>query len=425
MSTVIDVERAVNPAIARSEWARGWSVVASAFTGNGVGFSLFLMTAGIFIIPLQRQFGLSRTAVMIGPAVGLATAFLTPFAATYVDRFGPRMAAVLGLAALTLSYLLLALMPATPVTFYSIAVIVALAGTVSSPMVYCKGVAAWFSRQAGIAFGVTMSGISVTTALAAPLLSHIVQTYGWRSGYFACAALVGAVGLPIVLAWFRERHQSAPRQTSIPERLGGSAAEALKSRKFWILMIVFACAGLSIGGIVSQLYPLLISQDFAPHSAAAAVSVYALSIGVGRVIGGYLLDRFSPSLIASMCLGLAALGAGVLLLVVSSAVPWYFAFGAAFLLGWGQGAEADFLAFFTQRLFGLSAFALIFSGFNLVAGGGLATGGLLFAFSYDVFGNYKIAMAVSVALWFAAAALIQMVRAPDKSTFTSTAELRN
>lgn len=425
MLTAIGMEGPADREIARGEWARGWSVVASAFTGNGVGFSLFLMTAGIFIIPLQRQFGLSRAAVMIGPVVGLATALLTPIAATYVDRFGPRIAAVIGLTALTLSYLLLALMPATLVTFYSIAVIVALAGTVSSPMIYCKGVASWFSRHAGIAFGVTMSGISVTTALAAPLLSHIVQSYGWRSGYFACAVLVGGVGLPIVLAWFRERHQPTSRMPAIANQRDGTAADAIRSRQFWMLMIVFACAGLAIGGMVSQLYPLLISQNFAPQSAAGAVSVYALSIGIGRVIGGYLLDRFAPFVVASMCLGLAAVGGGILLLVVSSALPWYFAFGAAFLLGWGQGAEADFLAFFTQRLFGVSAFALIFSGFNLVAGGGLATGGLLFAFSYDTFGNYKIAMAASVALWFAAAALIQMVRVPSRPIFAAPAEFRN
>lgn len=396
------------------EWREGWRVVAAAHAGNGMGFSLFLMTAGIFIIPMQQEFGLSRTAVMIGPMVGLAAAFLTPLAATYVDRQGPRMAALSGLLALTLSYLLLATLPATPVTFYSIAVIVALAGTVSSPMVYCKGVATWFARHAGLAFGITMSGVSVATAFAAPLLSHVVETYGWRFGYLTCAVMVGLIGLPAVLAWFRQRETARVATAAGAEPLSGAtAAEALRTVPFWLLMTVFACAALPIGGMVSQLYPLLISEDFTPASAAVAVSVYALSIGFGRVIAGLMLDRFPPSLVAATSLFLAGLGAVLLLLGLLGIVPWFFAIAAAFLLGWGQGAEADFLAFFTRRLFGVKAFAMIFSWFNLVAGGGLALGGLSFALAYDQFGNYNVPVTLSALLWLTASALMMLGRVDE------------
>ncbi len=388
-----------------AEWRNGWPVVLSGFAGNGLGFSMFLMTAGIFIVPIQQELGLTRVGASIGPMVGLVVAFLTPLAAILVDRHGARACAIAGLTILAMGYFMLATLPASRITYFTIAAIVALAGTVSSPMVYCRGVATWFSRHAGLAFGITMSGTSIVAAIMSPLLSAVLRDLGWREGYALCGVVVALVGLPLVLGLFRDK-----RRIEISPVVSGrnsvwrqAAREAIGTPQFWLLILSFTFAALAIGGIMSQLYPIMIQQGYSAQMAALTVSVYAVSMGSGRVIAGLLLDRMQPVLVAAACLCLAALGAVLLYVALFGGGHWYFAFFAAFLLGWGQGAEGDFLAFFTQKLFGMDAFAFIFSWFNLVVGSGLGIGGLIFAGAYDHFGNYQVAIAANGALWLISA----------------------
>lgn len=396
------------------EWRHGWRVVLAALCGNGVGFTMVQMTSGIFIIPIQQEFGISRTAASIGPWIGLAVALLTPIAAIFVDRRGPRGLAIAGLCGLATSYALLASLPAILPLYVVLAATIALSGTIANPMIYCRGVATWFRRNAGLAFGLTMSGTSVVAALIAPFLSRIVEDHGWRTGIGLYAAMVSLVGLPLVLLWFRARPQDEV-VLSQPEAQGASAGEAARTVQFWLLIASFACATLAIGGMISQLYPILVAGNYTPERAALTVSFYAASMGFGRIVAGFLLDRFHPTLIAGGSLALAASGSFLLLHVLFGGAAPELAFLAAFLLGWGQGAEGDFIGFFTQRLFGLRAFGVIYSWFNLVVGCGLAIGGLLFAAAFDRFGSYEFAVMMNGGLWTMAAILMACVRAPKRA----------
>ena len=80
-----------------SEWRRGWRPLASGFIGTGTGSGLFIMTAGLFIIPMQEEFGWSRSALTIGPVIIFFSAFLQPLAGEIVDRFGARPSVIAGM----------------------------------------------------------------------------------------------------------------------------------------------------------------------------------------------------------------------------------------------------------------------------------------------------------------------------------------
>jgi MFS family permease len=397
------------------EWRQGWRVVLAALCGNGVGFTMVQMTSGIFIIPIQQEFGISRTAASIGPWLGLAVALLTPVAALFVDRKGPRGLAIAGLCGLASSYALLAVLPPILPLYVLLACLVALSGTIANPMIYCRGVATWFRRNAGLAFGLTMSGTSVVAAVIAPFLSRIVEQDGWRTGIGLYAAMVSFIGLPLVLLWFRAKPDDAAVQDAVDATTGLTAAQAAHTRQFWLLIASFGCATLAIGGMISQLYPILVASNYTAETAALTVSFYAASMGIGRIGAGFLIDRFNPTLVAGSSLALAASGSFLLLHVLFGGGTPELAYLAAFLLGWGQGAEGDFIGFFTQRLFGLKAFGLIYSWFNLAVGCGLAIGGLLFAAAFDRYGNYEFAVMMNGGLWTTAAILMVLVRVPRKA----------
>jgi MFS family permease len=61
--------------------------------------------------------------------------------------------------------------------------------------VYTRLIAARFGRARGLALAMVASGPAIFGALGAPLLSRFIDAHGWRTGYQALAAFVGAIGL--------------------------------------------------------------------------------------------------------------------------------------------------------------------------------------------------------------------------------------
>ncbi len=92
--------------------------------------------------------------------------------------------------------------------------------------------------------------------------------------------------------------------------------------------------------------------------ATALVSVYAISVVIGRFIGGFALDRVKPHFVAIVSLGLPAIG--FVALASSFDVRWVLA-GSMALVGLAQGAETDVAAILTSRRFDMGHYSFVFS----------------------------------------------------------------
>ena len=324
------------------------------------------------------------------------------------------------------AYPVLAVTPANPRVVYGAVAVLALAAPTTNGLPLVKGVATWFTKNAGVAFGITLSGTSIAGALATPLLAYVIVSLGWRAGFLALFGLIALLGLPVIIGWFRERPQ--PRKPASGQKLEGSESEAihedphthpgvllrdaLRDKRYWLLVIALGSASIPIGGFVSQLQPVLGEQGLRPMAAAFLGTIFGLASGSSRIISGALLDRFNPSLVAGICLAIPALGAGTLAMKADGGIPWLAAAPAVVFLGLAQGAEGDFIAFFIRRLFGLRRFSVIYGTMGMVVSGGIGIGGLLFAGIFDVYGNYHMALYASVAVYLTAALVMLTIKVP-------------
>lgn len=396
-----------------SEWRDGWPVLVSASFAFGMTFVLFVMTAGLFMTPMQEEFGWSRTSLSIGPLVILIAGPFNLVVGLMIRLFGARRIAISGLSLLVMGVLMMSFVQPVPALIYGLTVFIAIAGAMTNAPVYTTGIVTWFSRNAGSAIGITLSGVSISSFIVIPLLAHIIEGYGWRTGYRALAVLM-LLPLPLLLLWFREKIVS-PRDdvVKVPSVLTDrSLKAAFSDYRLWILIISIGFATVPIGGFVSQLVPLLVSLDFTPVSAALLGSVFALSIGFGRIAAGFLLDHLPPGLVTSSCLGLPAVGALLLATFEFGPGIGIIAFTSAALIGLAQGAEADFIAFYALRLFGRVSFPVIMSALIAINAFFLALGGFAFSRLFDIFGSYEMALYASVALFIMASVLIATIRLP-------------
>jgi MFS family permease len=132
----------------------------------------------------------------------------------------------------------------------------------------------------------------------------------------------------------------------------------------------------------------------------------------GRLITGWLLDRYFAPWVSAASFAMAAIG---IVLLVGSPTP-ATASTAAFLLGYAMGAEADVMPYLVSRYFGLRSFTELygyaFSGYA-VAG---AVGPSLMGLAYDRSGNYsQVLVGFVFTVTAGVALLLRLPRYPGRS----------
>jgi sugar phosphate permease len=373
--------------------------VAVAFVGQTFGIApLLVYTFGVFAKPLAGAFHSNRGSIAL--AVSLLDVIIglsAPAAGWLVDRRGARGVIAGSIVALTACLIALAYVQPPLWHLYSLYALAGLIGVASSPVTYGRVVANWFDRQRGLALGLATAGIGCGAFITPILAQFLLDRAGWRVAYLGLAGSAFLIALPAVALWLRGTPQevgllpdgvSAPRQPASRTGpvAGMTAREAIRTRTFWQLCIIFFCVAACVNGSIAHLVPLLTDHGISGRTAALATSLFGLTSIVGRVGNGYLVDRiFAPRVVAVLFAG-AAIGVALLLADTTSATASL----AAALLGLAVGAESDVIPFLISRYFGMRAMAMLFGcAFGAYVLGN-ASGRYLFAAGYDAAGSYTL-----------------------------------
>lgn len=402
---------------ALAEWRKGWPVVLAAGIGYGSGGAMILLLAGLFIKPMKEALGWSTSAVTIAPIVTLAWALCYPLAGRAIDRAGSRRIAIIGAAGLAACAALLSFVPVSAAALYAIAALIGVFASLTAVPTYTRAVASWFTRGVGLAFGITLSGSALVSIFATPFVGTVIADHGWRMGFLAMAGIVLCVGLPIILIFYRERPRSVAVVGAEPAS-GATMGEALRDGRFWGYLAAFAVACVPLGGFVGHVQPMLAGKGFPLAEALSLGVLYALAISFGKILVGLLLDRIWPFAVAALVSMLAGLGA-IGLSMADMSVGLGFAAAAILAIGMGQGAEADFVAYFALRSFGMRAYATIVGVLGMMSTVGLAIGGFLFAQLADRNGNYEAACLIGAACLIASGGLLILTGLSDRRRHAS------
>ena len=186
---------------------------------------------------------------------------------------------------------------------------------------------------------------------------------------------------------------------------GVSLREGLRSRVFWILVVVLFGSSIAQNGAITHIAALLTDRGVPGQSAALAVSAMGAASLFGRLGAGWLLDRFFAARVAFGLLATAALGTFLLAGASSLAMGLV----AATLIGVGMGGEADVTPYLLSRYFGLRAFSTLY-GFTwtayAIAG---AIGPILMGRAFDLTGSYTTLLTVLALATLAVATLMLML----------------
>jgi fucose permease len=147
------------------------------------------------------------------------------------------------------------------------------------------------------ALGATLGPIVMTT---------VITTSGWRPGY----ATIGTVLLLLSVLFFATRRSFEP-DPDTPEAVSEAVSmlAALRVPMVWIQMILFFLyTGLEVT-VGQWSFTILTESRFTdPKVAGVCVGTYWGSIGIGRVLFGFVVDRIGIDRLLRLCMGAAFLG---------------------------------------------------------------------------------------------------------------------
>ena len=392
----------MNTAAAPSEWTDGWRIVAAAALANATGISLLFYTFNLFVLPMAADLHLTRGQGGEIQAMIIAAALGAPVIGRLADRLGFHLLFLVCTLAMVGTELALWRWGNS---FAALALGTALIGFIgggSASVLLTRPVNAHFTRYRGMALGLVGTGISLTTIFVPPWLQSVISHQGWRAGYLVLAGISLVLGLPAVLALM-------PRNAST--RGAAPAAvinrDYLRDRDFWLLVVANVCVSIATAAAISQLSPMLQERGLTAATAALGISSFAAGQLIGKLGGGWLLDRFEPRRVAAMLNVLPTLGFVLLLTQHGSFAPLMIAVG---LIGVLQGADIGIFAYFIAHRFDVARYGAIFGALHGIGWIGNALGVIGAGLSYDLFKGYWAAQLAAIGLLLMAALLISLTR---------------
>jgi len=363
-------------------------VAIAASVGVFVSFaSLLVYTFGVFLKPFTEEFGWSREAVSASFGIAAMTvAVCSPPLGYLLDRVHPKRIILPCLIVFGCAFASLSLLTPRLWQLYATFFVLGVVGNGTAQMAYTRAVSSWFLARRGMALAVMMSGGAVGAMILPPIAAVLIQHVGWRAACALLGAMVLAVGVPVVARFIRERPRELHREpgTHAADK-GARFKDAVTSRPFWIVVTVLFFGSLAQNGALTHMAALLTDRGVSAAGASLALGAMGGAGLLGRLVTGWLLDRFFAPRVSMCLLGIAATG----VLWLASASSAFAGVGAATLIGLGMGAEADVTPYLLSQYFGLRSFSTLYGltwTAYAVAG---AIGPVLMGRAYDLTGSYQ------------------------------------
>jgi MFS family permease len=374
--------------------------------------SLFIYTFAIFLKPLAAEFAWSREAVSISFGIAaLAVAACSPPLGWLLDRHPARRIILPCIVVFGCAFASLSLLTRHIWHLYATFLILGIVGNGTAHLAYSRVLTTWFRERRGVAFSILLGGGAVGAMIFPPLAESLVHAVGWRASFAILGAGVLMIGLPC--GW-RVRERPGFTHSMATPVTGSSVREGVLSRVFWILIAVLFLVSVSQNGAITHLSALLTDRGISAGDAAFAVSAMGGAILAGRLITGWLLDRYFAPRVAVCLFVVSALG--TFLLAGVRSLPAGIA--ASALIGFGMGGEGDVTPYLLSRYFGLRSFSTLYGlSWTAYAIAG-ALGPIIMGRAFDATGSYSALLVQLAVVTLAAGSLMLLLPRYDATPRT-------
>ncbi len=389
----------------------GWIILIACFLTTMMA-SGTMMAFGVFINPLADDMGWSHSALSFSYALSAIVSGVGVLTiGSYMHVYSLRLLFVIGVVVHGFGIYMTSTATSLEMFYLWYGVVAAL-GRSTFFISTTTLVTRWFEQRRGMAMGLMMAGNGIGPFVFSPVVTWVIFRWDWQTAFVAVSVTMTSV---LILAYFLMRNHphemglrpygadtvsAAPPPTPKPKSAPLASTEAsvgslwssvLRHQGFWTLSLInfFCCICHSI--------PLVHTVGFAQSAGLSAfasswvLAVMGLTSVIGRIFWGFFADRHGARL--TLMLTLLMQGAFILWLVGTQDPVVFFLY--AVIWGFGYGGGGTQYGVVARELYGTRLFGPGYSGQNCFAMVGMAVGGFLGGYLFDISHSYVTSWLVS------------------------------
>ena len=400
---------------------RGWVVT---FAGTGINLALGVLYSWSILSGEITGWTQTMKSVPYSIACGVFALAMVP-AGRLQDRVSPRFAATIGGVLTGAGFILCAIAP----TYVGFMIGFGLLAGIGIGFGYAAATPPaikWFpSQKTGLITGVVVAGFGLASAYIGPLGRWMLGLFGLQTTMLVLGICFLAV--VVILAQLLRNPPlgfvpgPAPKMP-VQRKSGGATLEGspsiepsqmIRTSRFWLLWIMFACGAGSGLMIIGKLKPIVQGASGLAWFAPLCLAFLAIGNASGRILAGLLSDRIGRTLTMLM---IFLCQAGVMVCLVLFGKVASFVFILSFFAGFNYGANLSIFPSAAKDLFGLKNFGTNYGILFTAWGFGGVVLPILAGKVADATGNFNLAYVIAAFCLLVAAALTFVVRNGDRKT---------
>ncbi|CAN5218564.1 MFS transporter [soil metagenome] len=379
---------------AASEWRRNWPVVLAAAAGSALS-AVVPYSTGIFIQPLEGEFGWSRASISAAMAIfATVGVFFSPVFGALLDRVGVRRMGLTGSLIFCAALASLSLAGPSIWSWWALWILVSFAALTIKSTIWSAAVSAVFRASRGLALGIVLCGTGIAASVVPMLTNMLIASVGWRGAYLGLGMIFAAVVTPLLFLFLHDaggrRSRMAGQGGAADGRAdlpGWTARTGFRRRQLYQLAAVGGFAAAIITAYTVHFVPILTGAGIDRAQAVQIVTLSGLMSMVARLASGLALDHLPARAVGGFSLILPILPALIFLCLPMTPA---LAIVAACLIGICAGAEHDVVIYLATRYFGMRNFWTLFGVVSSGILGGVGAGPFLAGYVYDRTGGYDL-----------------------------------
>ena len=364
--------------------------------GRGLGD-----TYAVFLLPLEREFGWTRSQLTgVYSVYLLVNGFTAPLVGLAFDRLGPRWVFGAGVACLGAAFFLAGGLVSLWQFYVFIGALVGLGVSLNGMVPGSALLVRWYRARLSTAIGIAFSAVGMGTLVFVPLAQYLVSEYHWRVAYriFGITLLVLAPVVLFALPWRRFAAGDPEYRPKAAKGGGGwTLRGAVRTPVYWGLAMLFFCTATAMFSVVVQLVAFLVDAGFSPLTAATAFGTLGMLSAASVMGSGLLSDRFGYRQTATV--SFVGTASGMVLLLFLTAYP-----SAALLVlfvalfGLCMGVRGPIVSSVCAKYFSGANVATIYGTIYSTNALGAAFGSYLGGLLHDLTGGYRAGLALALVM---------------------------
>lgn len=392
---------------------RGWQVLAASF------ITAMLLSGATFysfqhiVEPFEEEFDLTVSQINMGMMVFLISAAVwAAIIGRSLKKIPPKTFAILGAIAFAIGFVLISRIHTPRLMLWVVFFIIGFGFTACGPFICNVLTTNWFYEKRGRALGAAAVATSAGGFLVQPIFVYLLNNIGWRDTAFWIGITFAGLSLLLALVFIVSypedigQHPDGATEKITQTTVSANPSKIFKNRDFWIISL--AC-GLLLGSDQALLVSLKkfgLTKGYSEYSASAIPIVVAGSAIAGKLLVGFLVERFDKRKVFS----LVCLSNILFLIVAIYAQNFATMISVAAVVGMAIGGIYPVWTSITADSFGRENFGPAIGFMNLITVlFAIASMGVVGAL-YDKNGNYDLAFKVLIPMALLAAIVMMFVQ---------------